>query len=154
MGCDIHSFAEKRNAEGKWEQVPELHPFDWRSYGMYGWLAGVRNYSDVPPLSKPRGMPQDVSPDVAAECEHWDGDGHTHSWLSVDELAGFNYDSAVEDRRVTRQTGPNSWDGGQTCAPGEGEMTTYRAFLGEKFFNDLDRLKEAGAERVVFWFDN
>ena len=33
-------------------------------------------------------------------------------------------------------------------------MTTYREFLGEAFFDDLARLVAAGADRVVFWFDN
>ncbi len=34
------------------------------------------------------------------------------------------------------------------------KKTTYREFLGEKFFEHLANLEEAGADRVVFWFDN
>ncbi|MGA1580296.1 MAG: hypothetical protein ACO35B_06420 [Luminiphilus sp.] len=30
---------------GKWERVPNFTPFSWRSYGMFGFLADVRNYS-------------------------------------------------------------------------------------------------------------
>jgi hypothetical protein len=71
----------------------------------------------------------------------------------VSELVDFNYDAPMEDRRVTRQTGPNSWNGGCTCEPGEGEQTTFREFLGKAFFEDLEKLKASGAERVVFWFD-
>lgn len=33
-------------------------------------------------------------------------------------------------------------------------MTTYREFLGEAFFTDLEKLKAAGAERMVFGFDS
>jgi hypothetical protein len=147
MGCDIHSYAEKR-VNGKWELIP-FEPFDWRNYGMYGFLADVRNYSDVPPLAKPRGLPDDVSADVKAESDHWDCDGHSHSWLSVGELSAFDYDAAVEDRRITVGN-----DGGCTAKPGGGEMTTWRNFLDTGFFRDLERLKAEGAERIVFWFDN
>jgi hypothetical protein len=127
MGCDIHSYAEKQ-VNGKWESL-DFSPFDWRSYGLYGFLAGVRNYSDVPPLAAPRGLPRDVSAHVQEEADGWDSDGHSHSWLSVEELSAFDYDAAVE-------------------------MTTWREFLGPDFFRDLRRLKAEGAERIVFWFDN
>lgn len=152
MGCDIHSYAEKR-VNGKWESVA-VSPFDWRSYGMYGFLADVRNYSAVPPIAQPRGLPEELSFDTQKEYEHWDGDAHTASWLSLAELLAFDYDHPMEDRRVTRQVGPNAWNGGCTADLGEGTMTTYREFLGKMFFADLERLKAAGAERIVFWFDN
>lgn len=139
MGCDIHSHAE-RQVGGKWEAIPDLRPFDWRSYGMYGFLAGVRNYSAVTPLATPRGLPKDA----VVEDEGWLGD-HSHSWLSVEELTAFDYDQPMEDRRVTRQI---------TAEPGGGEMTTYREFLGPAFFADLEKLKAAGAERIVFGFDS
>lgn len=148
MGCDIHTRAE-RKVNGEWEVIPGLHPFDWRSYGMFGFLANVRNYSAVPPLSNPRGLPDD--------CEiesDWELGEHSFSWLSVHELLAFDYNLPLEDRRVKRQAGTNSWDGGCTCDPGEGEQTTYREFLGKAFFDDLEKLKEAGAERVVFGFDS
>ena len=146
MGCDIHTQAERKVA-GKWEVIPGLHPFDWRSYGMFGFLADVRNYSAVPPISKPRGM---------AEGSPSDGDDlgdHSYSWLTVEELTAFDYDKPMEDRRVTRTVG-NFTDGGVTAEPGGGAMTTYREFLGPHFFEDLEKLKAAGAERVVFGFDN
>lgn len=148
MGCDIHSHAEHK-VDGKWKVIPGLTPFDWRSYGMYGFLAGVRNYSAVPPISEPRGTPDDAAPEIRESWESWDMDGHSHSWLSVAELSSFNYDQEMEDRRVMRNN-----DGGCTCDPGDGEKMTYREFLGDAFFEDLKKLQAAGAERVVFWFDN
>lgn len=153
MGCDIHTVVE-RKVDGKYEAIPGFEPFDWRSYFMYGFLADVRNYSDVPPLAKPRGLPDDVSEEVRELVDVWGMDGHSHSWLSVAELLDFRYDERVEDRRVTVQTGPNSWDGGATAAPGGGALTTWREALGTKYFEDLSRLSDEGAERVVFWFDN
>jgi hypothetical protein len=154
MGCDIHSHAERKTESGKWEAVPGLLPFSSRSYGTFGFLADVRNYSGLTPIAPPRGFPADASGYVVAEYEGWGGDAHTPSWLSVEELTAFDYDAICEDRRVTRQVGPGHYDGGYTCDPGEGKQQTYRDFLGPWFFEDLQKLQAAGAERVVFWFDN
>lgn len=153
MGCDIHSRAERWTAEGGWKAVDDFEPFEERCYALFGWLAGVRNYSDLPILAPPRGIPDDASPGVRAAYEDWDVDAHSASWLSVQELLAFDYDQRVEDRRVTRQT---AWgyDGGGTAAAGEGEMTTYRALFGTGYFLRLEALRSSGAERIVFWFDN
>jgi hypothetical protein len=163
MGCDIHIYVEQQTDEG-WERVewPNADrenyifgPFDWRSYGVFGFLANVRNYSEVPPLAEPRGLPDDASASLREECD--DSDYHSRSWLTVDELAAFDYDETFEDRRVTVQVGPNSFDGGATAEPGGGTATTFREFLGASFIHDLDVLRgmnEARPTRVVFWFDS
>jgi hypothetical protein len=149
MGCDIHTFVEQQTPTG-WEHLEIQEVFDWRSYHLFGWLAGVRNYSQVPPIAEPRGLPADVSREVEKESN--DLDWHSRSWLSADELLAFDYDATFEDRRVTV-----SGDGGHTAEPGGGEMTTYREFLGPNYFADLTRLAELEKDaptRVVFWFDN
>lgn len=153
MGCDIHSYAEKRTESG-WQAIEKLHPFDWRSYGMFGFLADVRNYSAVPPIAEKRGFPDDASPCVVEEYESWSGDAHSVSWLSVDELASFDYDQMMEDRRYMGKVAENAWSGALTADEGQGKKMSFREFLGEGFFDDLKELKEAGAERIVFWFDN
>lgn len=158
MGCDIHIWAERKTRSG-YEAITGVKfedgaaPFAWRSYGMFGFIADVRNYSDVPPIAARRGWPDDASRRAQEEFDNWCGDGHSPSWVGVDELAAFDYDQPVEDRRVTRQT---AWglDGGCTSEPGGGQITTYREFLGPHFFEDLERLTKAGASRVVFFFDN
>jgi len=148
MGCDIHSHAE-RLVEGKYQTIAGLKPFDWRQYGMYGFLAGIRNYSGVTPISERRGMPDDASQDVLSDFDSWGVDAHSPSWLSVAELAAFDYNQPVEDRRVTIGN-----YGGCTAPPGGGEMTTWRDFLGAEYFVDLVRLMTAQADRIVFFFDN
>jgi hypothetical protein len=151
MGCDIHSFVEVKKLN-KWELVDDW--IDNRSYGWFGFLANVRNYSHVPSISNPKGLPQDISEGGAIE---WDNeyDGHSCSYLTLKELLDFNYDQEFEDRRVTRQTG-NFIDGSALAEPGEGETITIREFLGT-LLDHIHKLKEYGEPenvRVVFWFDN
>lgn len=173
MGCDIHSFAEVRK-NGKWEKVGEVFPLDdwdknyfkkdfgdrpinWRDYSLYGWLADVRNYSCVPAISQPRGIPDDVSPEVAQENNDWADDGHSHSWLSLAELLTVDYEQVFWDRRVTRQEAPNFWNGAALANEGEGKHITLREHLSEGYFRVLETLKTLGSPddvRIVFWFDN
>jgi len=164
MGCDIHVHAEKREGN-RWvkldlPQIPhgsysEL-PFESRQYGKFGFLADVRNYSAIQPIAQPRGVPDDMSPETKHDYEGcWDMDAHSASWLSLEELASYDYDRQVEDRRYTQQTGPNSFNGGATCEPGKGEKKTLREFLSHTdFFESLEVVKAAGADRIIFWFDN
>ena len=154
MGCDIHAHAERREGT-RWVRVPMTpEPFDWRSYERFGFLADVRNYSAVPPITAPRGFPEDASDEVRKDYEGFGLDAHTPSWLSVDELTAFDYEAEIEDRRCSRMMPAGYISGGETCEPGEGKRMTLREFLGKGFFDDLESLKQAGAERVVFWFDN
>lgn len=157
MGCDIHTYAEVF-VDGQYalQDLNDLllnsrGPFDWRCYAMYGFLADVRNYSAIPPLAQPRGLPHDVSHEVSSQfhCGY-----HTPSWLSVDELRNFDYTQPVENRRCMVQLGPNSASGSGTCAEGKGHMATYRDLLSKEFVRDLKVLVNAKTSRVVFWFDN
>jgi hypothetical protein len=115
--------------------IKRARPFPNQNYALFGWLAGVRNYSSLPVLSEARGLPDDVSADVALAHQRWRGDAHSESWIDVEDLLAFDYDQQVEDHR-------------------EGEVTTFRALFGEEFFETLQVLKAMGARRVVFWFDN
>lgn len=156
MGCDIHTFVERRDDTGAWQVLDGEHPFNWRSYGMFGFLADVRNYSAVPPIREPRGLPNGVSQEVRGVYEGWD-DYHTPTWLTVRELAEFDYTRTMNDRRVIRQTSPNGRDGGVTGTPEEGQLEPFSEFLGTEFLAEIEHLKMLGSTdkvRVVLWFDN
>ncbi len=175
MGCDIHSYAEVRNKEtGKWEQAFNFttlsefdkehlnrekgdSPFDWRGYGMYGFLADVRNYSYIDPIVEPRGIPDDVSETIMSEYDYWYHDAHTPSHIYLRELVEFDYTQKFWNRRIRKQTGPNSWTGRGLADEGEGEVLPINEFLSEMFFQHIEDLKTLGDlddVRVVFWFDN
>ena len=81
MGCDIHPYVEVR-INNKWEistkevfsldsferewqkRLMSERPFDWRSYSLFAFLAGVRNYDCCEPISEPRGLPEDCSDSI------------------------------------------------------------------------------------------
>ena len=121
MGCDIHSFAERRNKQtNKWEKVEDAfsldnydkerlkkdkgeNPFDWRSYSMFAFLAGVRNYDHCEQLSEPKGLPDDISDEVKEEYgEGWDY--HSASFLTAKELLDFDYDKTNLDEVIDVNT--------------------------------------------------
>lgn len=151
MGADIHCNAERRTEKG-WETIPDLNLFDCRDYGLFGFLADVRNYSAIVPISQPRGMPVD-SP-TASEFDEFCIGQYTISWLSVAEILSYDFDQITEDRRCRRRTEDGWSDGAQTCEPGHGKKMTYREFLGDYFFREVERLRASGAERIVFWFSS
>ena len=163
MGCDIHMMAQRQTEDGSYETI-DFVPFDWRSYGMFAFLAGVRNYSGIVPIAEKRGLPEDlIRKKDPQDFYEWSSyhddyefgyDTHSHTWLSVKELAEYDYDQIIEDRRYSGIDKHGHHSGACTCEPGEGQKMTAREFLGEQFFEDLERLKYEDADRIVFWFDN
>lgn len=159
---DIFCRAEKQ-IDGVWQVIPGLRPFDGQPYRLQGFLAGVRNYAAIQPISAPRGLPDGASiPDEdemdALELSFeeyldrgWIGE-HDFSWLAIDELLAVDYDAMVEDRRCSGYLSSGIRTGAATCAPGEGQRMLLRDFLGEAYFADLDSLVAAGTERIVFGF--
>ena len=153
MATEIFSRAERKFGD-QWAAIPGLHPFfGWPSYRLFGFLANVRNYSAVEPISHPRGLPPGIelpSSDFDGPDEAWLGE-HDHSWLLLSELQAIDFDRIVEDRRTTGKV-DGLRRGNLTAPVGEGVKMTLREFLGVEFFEELDRLEKAGAERIVFGF--
>lgn len=148
MGCDIHVTIEvckKRDPSGGvepddesiWEAVDYRkdlpqdasgkdyyealwnHPLYFgRNYALFAILAGVRNNFDVTPIAEPRGIPNNASIHAKAACWDWQGDAHSHSWLSLKDLLDHNWNTPIhhdgyvslDEYRVFRATGkPNGW---------------------------------------------
>ena len=152
MGCDIHCRAEKKVGVA-WVGL-NVEAFTDRNYRLFGWLAGVRNYSGIAPIAANRGFPSDAPDSTKKALKQWGQDAHSVSWVGVNELLAADYGQTVEDRRVTKQLLPGIWTGAETCEPGDGKKLTLAKFLDRSFFVVLKRLKDSGAERLVFWFDN
>ena len=151
MGCDIHCFGEKKIEDDYVRQyVGDF--FDWRSYGLYGFLGNVRNYSAITPATcvhKNTSLPVGVCHQIKDSYRDWREDAHNLSWVRLDNLLMYDYDQLAEDRRCTI-----NGNGGSTCAVGLGKILTLREFLGEGYFEELQRAWDLGVERFIFWFDN
>jgi hypothetical protein len=184
MGCDIHIYVEIRK-ENKWELFELEHftlsewekrtykmekgasPFDWRSYSMYGFLAGVRR-SGVTPIKECKyELPKDVSNEVKNAYIQWEDDAHSASFLTLKELLEFDYNKdfttltnkrnvLVEKIFIEKEYSENDIEHYYNNKEDE---TYYDALGGpdSMFFVHLKELSELGHPddvRIVFWFDN
>lgn len=128
MGCDIHTFSEKK-INGKWEFQKSID-ID-RNYDLFSILANVRNgygFAGVKTgegfisISNPKGIPFDASKEYEKEVEEWGGDGHSHSWLTIKEIKGFDWHQitmkegivSLDEYKKIEESGekPTSWCGG------------------------------------------
>lgn len=147
MGCDIHLVLEKRHGD-KWIAVDTFVPFH-RQYvtkddAMDGWSAPIarcRNYERFAALAgvrgdgpSPLGVPDDASETSLFFIEKWNCDGHSHSWIPLDQAARIW--PATERRELSdfAKKYPESHYFNVDCSEGSG-----------------DKIDDY---RVVFWFDN
>lgn len=177
MGCDIHFYVERREAE-KWvscdawetedgdKSVPYGKSFyDGRNYDLFAILADVRNGrgfagSDTGdgfiPIAAPRGIPDDASNEYRGAAEAYGCDGHSHSWFTVAELQAYNWTQVSAKRGIVNlkelarwkmRKAPESWSSGITG-------TGIKIFDSETGVVAVDacisRLKPM-AERLSWW---
>ena len=137
MGCNIHGYLEVMeypDTEHAWKTTYEIL-YD-RSYSFYAAIADVRNYSDIEPISTPRGLPEDLSRETKHQADADGGDGHSHSYLYANELREYDWFQIIPDGRMLI----------------DAINTTHRAllllmsFFSHKYSDDR--------VRMVFWFDN
>lgn len=102
-----------------------------RNYDLFAILANVRNGygfagcdtgDGFVPISLPRGLPRDVSDEVKAKSDRWGVDGHSHTFLTLEELLKYNWKarstkhrgwvSEGEYKTFKEEGKPESWSGG------------------------------------------
>jgi hypothetical protein len=143
MGCDIHMHGEVK-INGEWHHWNQPNGFRW--YALFAKMANVRNYSElgkIKPISLPRGLPADATFLTKFDSDRWGCDGHSHSWLSGEEVADLGKWAEEENRKPD-----NYW-------------SFEHHYIGYIFGNGWDVKKyprgyPRGVEdaRLVFWFDN
>lgn len=164
MGCDIHFYVERKQ-DGRWVSADKWTPdeyegaepkpltvaygdhlYDDRSYDTFAILANVRNgrgFADVDtgdgfiPICEPRGLPDDMSPELVGEAERCLE--HTPSWLTVAELLAYDWTRTTNKRgwlsgvefeewsrcKRTHGEGPDNW-----CGSVSGGMTEHVTIEG------------------------
>ncbi len=135
MGCNIHGFIEvlEYPDSKSWFSVHEI-PYT-RNYRFYAVIAGVRNYIEINPISKAKGLPTDVGMMSSVESKEMGSDGHTHSWLTYKELKEYDWLQDV---------------GGSMLI--DNIHIHFKSMLNEMRF--LSSTYGEEKVRVVFWFDN
>jgi hypothetical protein len=167
MGCDIHFYVERREG-GRWVSADEWTTEDGenhvdykkayyhnRNYNLFSILADVRNGRGFAgcktgegfnPISEPRGIPDDASPEYRAAAESYGEDGHSHSFLTVAEIMAFDWTQTTKLQGVVTPQGwaqwklsgsPREWSGdvmghGVTKVPPEVMEGAAKAVLGEE----------------------
>lgn len=137
MGCDIHAYAERRSEDGERFysiQHEDYKPFSDREYPTFAFLAGVRNYNNIQPICRPRGLPKDIDAYILDMYKIWGGDCHNMSWVLTKELVAYDY-SRVYD------------------IDGKGKQKLIE-LLGLPFRAEIHKLVSKKVDRVTFWFDN
>jgi hypothetical protein len=101
----ISSILDEQELEPRWvtADVWILEDDEWeiyerfydgsRSYHLFGVLAGVRTCDYDETICEPRGIPQDASGAYKYMCNKWDGDAHSHSYFTLEELLEVDWKS-------------------------------------------------------------
>lgn len=169
MGCDIHmhvEFKSNRHWSGKkdWMCGDHFHSIDPtdsryviqhvglledRCYSLFSVLANVRNGRDLPYISDPKGLPNDVTKYVEEDYDSWGCDAHSCSYLTLREI--FEFNEKVE---------PKNEFGGYILEPLIDRMFQRADELNVLYDFELkhpitdDVRKKMENIRIVFWFDN
>jgi hypothetical protein len=139
MGCDIHFLLERRDGNDwvscdewttdplPWDpdfQVPTTRFYSDRNFDMFAILANVRNGYGTAGLdtgdgfnviAMPKGLPDDLSPEVQALAvyEIDDMGCHTPTWLTLSEILAFNWDQTTTNRGFVEGPDYAEWIGAQ-----------------------------------------
>lgn len=150
MGADIHLVVEKKHGdhwvgvdtcrgidkyewdEGKkkWQRGYHFRRCSSRNYLLFGKLANVRSSGPAP-----KGMPSDASQLSLLMADEWDGDGHSHSYCSIQEYIEALMAAHSSPAEIFLGDHPATKD-------------PYGFFFG------MDEPSDPSQYRVVFFFDN
>ena len=103
---DGRPSTERWVSADKWVKMPPSEDDSWavdwndhyyggRNYGLFSILADVRG--DEVPIDLPRGIPSDASAGYRYMCERWDGDAHSHSYFTLEELLKVDWSKYESD---------------------------------------------------------
>ena len=136
---------EVEGDDGRWSFVPSLEDsYEGRNYRLFSVLAGVRNEGKrIEPISEPRGLPSDVSPELAELASGLDW--HSHSYYGLAELLAFDWDKKTkaggfvgletyEEWKGSTEIWPRCWSGG-VGGPGVVRVTEAE-YLAERAIQD------------------
>lgn len=94
--CDEWEYEQEEGEDPYW-MVPYTKKFyRGRNYGLFAILADVRN-DDIEPIAYPKGIPEDASYAYQVEAKQMEGDGHSHSYFTLEELQNVDWRQYPKD---------------------------------------------------------
>lgn len=193
MGCDIHFYVEVKDKDGVWKMTPPLEQIDeydgepiygipfekriykGRNYDLFAILADVRNgygFAGVNtgggfnPISMPRGVPRDASSDFLRIAEQYGCDGHSHSWLDLQDLLTYDWTQTTKKIGVLDLKEYEDWtrciywgrDAGESpksyCSMVSGGNVKHISNEHMDKYADLLRKVSSTEERIAFLKDH
>jgi len=174
MGCDIHAIIEVDDGWG-WRNAGE--PDIGRNYAIFSVLGDVRNYSDPIPVIAKNRLPVELDDEEWERCsdafrgvaKEWDGDGHSHSWVTLKEMRDFDTTQTVYNHDLVLgkdELGNITSICASTSGPHMGEVGVCNIFgpWGAhhwlKLIEDIAGIATAHGQtdpekiRLIFFFDN
>ena len=174
MGCDIHSFVERRDVyrydgeetEYGWKNAGEA-PI-CRNYNIFAVLANVRNDDNMPFISEPKGFPEDACSEAEQYYKYWGADAHSASRLTLKEIKTYDYNQKFYSAELILAK-DNNGKVIETCraTTGEhmgelGEVKIFDPWGNDAWFklilymNTIKKFYKLNDKqvRLVFWFDN
>lgn len=154
MGCDIHAHIEIF-VNDEWLYYTPVNIS--RNYEVFAKMVGVRNYENVEPISKPRGLPRDISVMTHLHHNSLNVDVHSESYLTYDEIVQL-IDWMKETQKMTTVFD----DGSRISYPEKWEWSFFGERNGFLFGNTIYNWKKHPEDypdfikdiRLVFWFDD
>ncbi|KQO17225.1 hypothetical protein [Paenibacillus sp. Leaf72] len=84
----------ERNEEAPWVVEREDMIFKDRNYYLFAILANIRNSEQMPFISEPRGLPDDVSPEIRLQMKY--GEYHSTTWFTAKEILEYDWNQVFE----------------------------------------------------------
>lgn len=149
MGCDIHIHMEIK-VKGKWEHYS--HIYAERSYRIFGKLANVRISNDEHfPI---KDLPEDCSLITNIDWKYGEGDNHTPSYLTSEELSDLYNWMQSEWEHI-----PDDQRGGYILTFDFEYWFLRHSYLFGNSYTNFNKYRNEYPEeiediRMIFWFDN
>lgn len=170
MGCDIHFFIETKVGDGEWQADPHHRTNDdgyvveasaaRRDYSLFSDLARVRGKGSFG--LRPLGIPDDVSDTIRRAMEAWGEDGHSHSYIYMEDFIKVlkkhkHYDSENYKGENAFFSWEEIWGSGEEV-PSYPAIVNYCKRLIDNYEAEKILLSQSDTPplkvRFIFWFDN
>lgn len=153
-----HIEVERASGETKLTEPRGLRLDNFRNYTVFSVLADVRNGRGfagvdtgdrIEPIDEPRGLPEDASDIAKRRRGDWGVDGHSVSWLTLEEIKGYDWDQEIVKRGfVDAATYVTLMENGYPMGPVSGGVSGQRI---TKVSNEkMEELIEAHRDEAHF----